>query len=364
MNQSLNEFVLLCDAVKINKQKIFRFVQMCDREVDCFDAIKHNDDILKSVFSNDDIKLIKNAISSNLGEKTAQKLEKMHIISIFYGDVDYPERLAQIDNPPVVLYAVGDTKLLSSVSVSIIGSRQPTRYGKEVAELFSKTLSRVGVVTVSGLAFGIDGIVASSTIEENAKTIAVVAGGLDKIYPSSHTELARRIIKSGGLIISEYLPGVAPQKHFFIARNRIIAAISLGLVVVEAGEKSGTLITARYAINYGREIFVVPGNINSEKSFGTNSLIAEIPDSFTISPVEIIKKLGLKYEEDVLLENKNEVELSPDEKLIVECLKSDELSFDDLQEATQIDVKNLSTLLTRLEISGLIKKLPGNFYSI
>ena len=364
MNSNLNEFILLCDALKINKQKILKFVLCYGDKNDVFDALKNNNMKPFEMFSQNEIGSIKNAFLSNIHVKTMQKLEKLGIKPIFYGDNNYPERLVNIDNSPVVIYTIGDVELLSSVSVSIIGSREPTRYGKDVAELFSKTLAMAQVVTVSGLAYGIDGIVAQSTIEVNGKTIAVLAGGLDKIYPSSHTALARQIIEKGGLILSEYLPGVAPQKHFFIARNRLIAALSLGLVVVEAGEKSGTLITARYAINYGRELFVVPGNINSEKSLGTNKLISELPDSFTISPAEIIGKLGIKYEIKPDNMHYSTSELSSNEKLVIECLKSQELSFDELQELTQIDVKILSTLLTSLEISGLIKKLPGNYYSV
>ena len=282
---------------------------------------------------------------------------------MFIDSEDYPERLREIDCPPVILYFVGDKSILHEECIAIVGTRTPSAYGREVTESFSKALVRAGLVTVSGLAFGLDGVAAISTLDAGGKTIAVLAGGLDKIYPANHTNLARRIVKRGGLLLSEYLPEVEPQKYFFLSRNRIVAGLSRGLLVAEAGKKSGTLSTVKFALDFGREVFVIPGNITSAMSEGTNALIAEIPHCFTISPSEVLLRLGIDSKNHGAKSSEKAQNLSDDEMKIIDILYIDEKHFDELVEITQFNPKTLATLLTRMEINGLIKKLSGNFYA-
>lgn len=358
-----HQFLLVLDYIGISKNKLFKFYELFKSEQNLFDCFNDAPEKFYGVLTKEEFKNLKTAILSDFHLKLIAKLAKMKISCVFIDDIEYPEHLLNIPCPPVVLYYIGDLSLLSKPCVSIIGTRTPTRYGKDVTDIFAKSLASVGIVTISGLAYGLDGIVASSTIEVGGKTVAVLGGGLDKIYPSSHVDLARKVVKSGGLLLSEYLPGVKPQKHFFIERNRVIAGLSSGLIITEAGEASGTLSTAKFAIDYGRELFVVPGNITSEKSLGSNKLIAELPDSFTISPSEVIARLG--YADKISVNtsrDKEYVNLSDDEKLILSLLGDYELSFDELCDMTKFPTKSLATLLTRMEISGLIKKLPGNFY--
>ena len=365
MIMTLNqEFILMLDYLGFSKQKILKFYKKFINIDNLYELFKTNTETFYSLFSFEEIKKIKSAISSGIGLKTAQKLAKLGIFALFYGEDDYPESLINIPDSPVVLYGIGDKRLLSETLISIIGTRTPTRYGKDVTEIFTKSLSSAGLVTVSGLAYGLDGMVASSTLDVNGKTIAVLGGGLDKIYPSNNTELARKIVKNGGLLLSDYLPGVRPQAHFFIERNRIIAGLSLGLIVTEAGEESGTFSTIKFALDYGKELFVVPGNITAEKCKGTNKIIAEIPHSFTISPVEVLERLGLDILNKSLDIVQNKIEISSEEKVILNLLKEDEISFDELQELTNFNVKTLTTLLTTMEINGLIEKLPGNYYKV
>lgn len=207
------------------------------------------------------------------------KENNIDIIHI-YGE-DYPQILKQIYDPPISLYIKGNKEILNNKNIGIVGCRECTDYGKKAAKYFAYNLAKENINIVSGLAKGVDSYAhlgCLSTYKENqncGKTIAVVGNGLDIIYPKENIELANEIIKSGGAIISEYPCGTKPDKMNFPARNRIISGISSGIIVVEAKEKSGTLITVDFALEQGRDVFVVPGNINSINSVGTNDLIKQ-----------------------------------------------------------------------------------------
>ena len=354
------QFLLLLDHLKFSKTLIHKFIERFNTE-DYFDLVKNDDERLVSIFKDKDIKQIKTAISLKNYENLIQKLNKMHILCIFFGSENYPLNFANISDAPIVLYTIGNIELLNQPMISIVGTRKPTKYGKDVVSFFVKGLARAGIVTVSDLAYGIDGLVASETLDAGGKTIALLAGGLDSIYPSNHTTLARQIVKSGGLLVTEHLPGIKPISAFFVERNRLLASISEGLLLIEAAEGSNTMSTVGYALNFGKELFVVPGNITSDLSAGTNKLISEIPDAFTISPDEITQRFGLVVKSDKKQENQN-IELTREESIIIDALYEEELPFDDLQEKTKINPSTLSSLLTSLEINGLIKKLPGNYY--
>lgn len=295
-------------------------------------------------------------------ENFASELQNLGIKVICANDFEYPKNLKEIEDYPICLFYRGDISLLKQNCVAIIGTRKPTFYGRDVTTLFAKELSLGGVVTVSGLAYGLDSEVALATLEAKGKTIAVLGGGLDSIYPSQNQNLAESIVKNGGLILSEYPIFRRPTQYTFLERNRIISGISLGVVVVEAGKKSGTINTIKHAIDQGREIFAIPGNIFSPASEGVNDLISEIPDVFTTSPKQVLSRL--KIQPNKAEKAKEKQQIIGDEKLIVETLYEGEMDFDTLQIKTNISSKSLISLLTRMEISGLIKKLPGNFYSL
>jgi DNA processing protein len=195
------------------------------------------------------------------------------IINIF--DPEYPQILKEIYDPPICLYIKGNKKILNSFALAIIGCRDSSVYGEKNAEKFAFELAKRKIVIVSGLAKGIDSCAHKGTVLAKEKTIAVIGNGLDFIYPSENTKLANEIIKNDGCIISEYPLGTKPEKQNFPARNRIISGISKGVLVVEAKEKSGTLITVDFALEQGRDVFALPGNINSLNSVGTNELIKQ-----------------------------------------------------------------------------------------
>lgn len=189
----------------------------------------------------------------------------------------YPQLLKNIFDAPTKLYVLGNKELLSQTGVAIVGSRNASMYGKKVALNFSKGLCENGINIISGLALGIDTYAHLGTLQTNTKgkTIAVLGSGLDEIYPKQNIELAKKIIKSGGCIVSEYFFGTKPEKLHFPQRNRIISGLSKGVVVIEASKNSGSLITADFALEQGREVFAVPGNILNFTSVGTNELIKQ-----------------------------------------------------------------------------------------
>jgi len=304
---------------------------------------------------------LKNAISWRNIENCIQKLQNYGVSPVFCHNDEYPNCLKQIASPPIVLFCKGNVNILKSKCIAIVGTRRPTMYGREVTKLFSSALSKAGLVTVSGLAYGLDMEVALSTLDVKGKTIAVLGGGLNKIYPEQNTNLAQRILENDGLLISLMWPTLSPTKYSFLDRNRIISGLSLGTLIVEAGESSGTLNTANHTIDQGRELFVVPANILSAASLGSNKLIEEMPDTYTISPEHILKRLHINFESQKL---DKKASLGEMEKQIVNALYEQDLDIDMLKEKTNLDSKSLISLLTRMEINGLIKKLPGNIYSL
>lgn len=210
----------------------------------------------------------------------------MQIEEILINSEYYPEKLRYIDNPPVKLYILGNKKILNQKGIAIVGTRRCTKYGEKCASKFSKELTIKGFNIISGLALGIDTCahlgnvqtIENKVISENdsiGRTIAVLGCGIDKLYPKENRELAKRILKSGGCIISEYPNGTDPKKENFPQRNRIISGLSNKVLVVEAGEKSGAIITANYAANQGKDVYAIPGNINNIQSIGTNKLIRD-----------------------------------------------------------------------------------------
>lgn len=201
----------------------------------------------------------------------------MKIEEISIESNEYPEQLRNIYDAPLKLYVLGNKVLLKQKGIAIVGSRKATEYGKKVALQLSKKLSENGINIISGLALGIDTCAHLGTLQQNniGKTIAVLGSGLDEIYPKQNIKLAKNIIENGGCIITEYPLGRKPEKLNFPQRNRIISGLSKGVVVVEASEKSGSLITSEFALEQGREVFAVPGNILNFTSVGTNNLIKQ-----------------------------------------------------------------------------------------
>lgn len=273
---------------------------------------------------------------------------------------DYLQMMRGIAHLPKSLYFVGNLPDQYTPSVAIVGTRKPSMYGQEVAYKLTYDLASRGVVIVSGLALGIDAIAHRAALDAGGATIAVMAGGLDSIHPKTNHALAARIVKNGGALISEYPAGTPAYPAHFIARNRIVAAVADGLLVIEAAVKSGTLHTAAFALDYGRPVMAVPGNITSPMSTGTNRLIAT-GARLVGSAEEVMAEIGVTTEptQTVL-----PIGDTPEETLIIKLLARGMRDGDELHTLSGLSASAFAQALTMLEINRVIRPLGANQWSL
>ncbi|MBP5610273.1 MAG: DNA-processing protein DprA [Clostridia bacterium] len=293
-------------------------------------------------------------------ERFLRYLEKVGASVLFPEDPEYPERLKVLDDHPLLLFYRGDLSLLGDECFAIVGTRAPTRYGRDVTEYFADELSEAGFTLVSGLARGVDAIAHRVTLDRGRRTIAVIGCGVDKVYPAENKELYDRIAEKG-LILSEYFLGAEPLPFRFPERNRLISALSEGVLVTEAGIKSGTMITVDCALDQGRDVFLVPGNIFSAQSKGANEMLHN-PQCLIATSAEDV--LGYYKKETKRREEEAVRQLSADEVLVYAALSDDDRHFEELLDLTGLTMGALMATLTKLEVLGVIKKLPGNYYGI
>ncbi len=322
-------------------------------------SIYENKEKLKSEFKDDEFQKIIYASEMEYIDQYISNCNNQNIGIITFKSENYPKKLLDIDTTPLVLYYKGDYSILNSPSIAIVGTRRATKYGKDITHQFSYNLSKSGLVIISGLADGIDTIAHSATLEAKGKTIAVLGSGLNEVYPANNIQLAKLIVENGGLLLSEYKPNEKPKSYYFPFRNRIIAGLSNGVLITEATLNSGSMHTKNYALEYGKELFVIPGRITDIYSFGCNSVIKSLQGSMVLSVEDILEVYHLKNEGII----SNAMQLTLDEQLILSVLSTNELHYEELLEGTKLDVKVLNTLLMKLEMKKVIKKLPGNFYS-
>ena len=280
----------------------------------------------------------------------------------------YPQLLEEIFNPPLVIYARGRLEVLDMPGIAIVGTRRPTVYGLQMAQGLAHDLGSRGICIISGLARGIDGAAHRGCLEGRGCTIAVLGCGIDIVYPREHGQLTRSVLESG-LLLTEFPPGTSPAPPNFPVRNRIISGLALGTVIVEASEYSGSLITARLAMEQNREVLALPGNLTSPQSFGPNFLIkqgAKLVQSWRDVVEELPTEIrqGILAREDVGPLRTPELELlSNEETGVLQQLKTDEaMQFDTVFRLSNLCVSRLSDLLLNLEMKGLIRQLPGNLY--
>ena len=296
------------------------------------------------------------------------RLEKAGVRALGWRDPEYPARLKEIDSPPPALYVKGRLLPEDEGSVAVVGTRRPTGYGKEAAETLAGDLARCGITIVSGLALGIDGIAHRAALAAAGRTIAVVASGLDIVYPKEHAGLARQIEEQGA-VVSEYPLGMRPDSRNFPRRNRLISGITLGTLVVEAGEHSGAGWTVQHALEQNREVFCVPGNIFSPASRLTNRLIQEGAKLVSCHE-DILEELNLRVVsrqiELRLSEARGEdLPASPDadgERALLRCLNHEPRHIDDLRREANLPAPLVGSLLTMLELKGLVKEVGGMHY--
>jgi DNA processing protein len=320
---------------------------------DNFDSEKKNLQLKEEILR--DLSLAKDGFE----EALLKKLNKEKAFIVTACDYDYPRKLLEIDGAPCILYVRGSLENINNLCIAVVGSRKATGYGKWAAERFTRELSELGVNIVSGLAVGIDSVAHKTALKCGAKTAGVIACGIDVVYPKINEQLYNEIAEKGGAVITEYTFGMQPMPNNFHDRNRIISGLSDGVLVIEAQERSGTLITAGHAADQGREIFAVPGNIDSIYSKGTNSLIRD-GAKITTTLDDIIEEIPILKEK---ISNKNNTDLKPlssDEIKIIECLYSGNKTVYEIAGETGFDTSILLSILTFLEMKGKIKQIPGN----
>jgi DNA processing protein len=271
---------------------------------------------------------------------------------ITYWDEEYPQSLKNIPDPPVCLFVKGKWEYLSYNLFAVVGTRKMTSYGKQVTERFVSEISKHFVI-VSGMAYGVDAIAHSTALRLNRPTIAVLGCGVDVVYPKSNKMLYEQIIDNG-CVVSEYLPWESPKKFTFVERNRIISGLSVGVLVTEAGVESGALITAKYAIEQGRDVFAVPGDIFRTTSQGTNYLIKS--GAFVATePSDILEYYGFK-------DHRKIVELTDDEAQIFGAIES-EVTIEEMSEKLNVPISQVMLILTTLELKGLVYRTERNTYA-
>jgi DNA processing protein len=286
------------------------------------------------------------------------KNEKVEVISCF--DENYPPLLKEIYSPPVILYVKGNGRLCAKNNLAIVGTRKNSVYSQRILENFLPDLVKHFTI-VSGLALGVDAIAHQETLKNGGKTLAVLGSGLDFIYPRSNQYLAEKIIQNGGSLISEYPLGTEPFKQHFPARNRLIAGLSLGTLIVEAPLKSGALITAAFSLEQNREVFAVPGSVFSDKSQGANQLI-QLGAKSVLSANNILETFNLD-----LTKNKNKIILKPitaEEKNICALLSTEPVHLDKIVAKSKLETSAVNATLINLELKGIVKNLGGMNYVI
>ena len=296
------------------------------------------------------------------GQKELDRLTAIGGCALSFEDSSYPPLLRQLSDPPPVLYALGHKELLSNPAIAIVGSRAATTYGRKVAFNLANALSSSMLTVVSGLALGIDSESHAGALAGAGSTVAVLGCGLDIVYPRQNLQLFRKIAERGA-VVSEYPLGTRPEGFRFPARNRIIAGISKGVVVVEAAKRSGSLITAQIALDCGREVFAVPGHIDSCKSEGTHWLLKQ-GAKLVQSAADIIEELDVPSSpvdsEKFCNNQKNPLELDPDAAVLLRHLDSYPQMRQELLDKTELSPARASELLLLLELDGWIEMLPGD----
>ncbi len=275
---------------------------------------------------------------------------------------EYPRLLKEIDNPPMVLYYVGTLPDQNMKLMGIVGTRKMTAYGKSVASELGAFLAENGIGVVSGLARGIDGAAQTAVVDIEGKTYAVLGCGVDRIYPPEHRGLAKEIVRKGA-VISEYAPGTRPDRVNFPQRNRIISGMSSGVIIVEAGEKSGSLITARFAAEQGREVFVVPGNITAVQSRGANRLIRDGARPF-YEKGELLEFLQTWQADEPQKMTKplQEAFSSPEDKLILDLIADEPKHIDEIVRESGMSLSKISSSIVLLELKGLVVETAPQTY--
>jgi DNA processing protein len=324
-------------------------------------SLKHSNTLTKYLISKIEQARSYNPEFEAMLNSEIERLTKIRANIILYGEQEYPEKLKNIYYPPLILYVLGKLSNDDSKSISVVGTRNPSDYGRSVTSQIVKSLVKNNITIVSGLARGIDSIAHKTALKNKGRTIAIIGSGLDIIYPPENKNIFSDIIKNGA-VISEFPLGTKPDARNFPKRNRIISGISLGTLVIETRLNGGAMQTAKHALDQNREVFAIPGNLFSEQSIGTNSLIKKNGAKLVQNEEDILNELNLKTKVKHTNQKQN-INLSIFEQKIFDALSTEPIHIDKVAEKTGLSVSDCLISLLSLEFMEIVQQLPGKMFN-
>lgn len=362
MYSKMEKVIMWLTTFDFMSYKKARFIiDSFDNLEEFFDNINVYIPVLKQTFETSEVENLIREANLNYINKVITNYNELGIQVVTIKSEGYPNSLMEIDSSPILLYCKGDISLLKTDGLAVVGTRRATKYGKDMCAKYIKDIASNNVVIISGLADGIDSVAHKTCLEAGGKTIAVLGGGLLNIYPSSNIKLADEIVEKGGLLVTEYKPSEQALTFHFPIRNRIIAALSKAVFVVEATEKSGSMYTKNYAIDYNKEVFALSGRAGDIYSIGCNKCIQNGQARMVLSSSEIMDYFGKSIFQN---DTRDRIQLTCEEQLIYNALLGHEKHFDELIKETGLDAKVLQTLLMRMVLSDVVDKQPNNYYSL
>jgi len=370
-NKTSQQLIDLLQSFKLTLQDIFETPDLFDDVIQqAQQNIQQNPLQQKIPLKQQQINILKQYINQpawNLVENDLLWQEQADHYLLSCNDLNYPQLLKQQHTYPMMLYVMGNPLLLKDIQIAMVGSRNPTPTALETANQFAYYLAQNGMVITSGLALGIDASSHKGALQANGKTIAVAGTGIDRVYPAKHKDLAHQIVENGA-IVSEFPLGTAPLRANFPKRNQIISGLSVGTLVVEAALKSGSLITARLAMEQGREVFAIPGSIHNPLAKGCHLLIKQ-GAKLVENAQDIVEEIQpLSFASSVLQQNEHNIEqqrqvidstLPKNQKLLLQYIDDNPVTIDQLQNRCNISIDEVNSLLVLLEIQGYVKSMPG-----
>ena len=351
----IEKFAVFLDSF-LGLEYKFKYQLLLDapKDLDIESYIKECERYISSSVGENEYRTIKNSATNEYIENIFCELEKKNIFITTYFSEDYPSALLNITCPPLVLYYKGDLSVLNSDTFGIVGSRKSLPISIKITQRYAVELVGAGFTLITGIAEGVDKTVLTAALDNGGTAVSIIAGGLDNIYPKNHAEIIDRVAKNG-LVLSEYPPETAPKRFHFPIRNRLIAGLSKGVLVVSGGKTSGTLYTAEYANDFGKDLFAIPYSVDIPSGAGCNDLIKK-GALLTDTPQDILDFYGKTAK-------KEKVNLNDSEKQIISLLKGGSLHIEKLCTALSKQVFEITPLLSVLEIKGLVVK-SGNVYGL
>jgi DNA processing protein len=340
-----------------------RLVQYCGSAEMVFREKKKHLQSIEGI-GNATLKLLGDKSCFKKAEKELKRMDKHGIRMLYFLDRDYPSRLKHCYDAPPLLYSLGNMNLNAARIVSIIGTRKISDYGIQLTEQLVQELVPYDVMIISGLAYGVDICAHRAAVENKIETVGVLAHGLDRIYPSTHTATAKKMMQHGGLL-TDFPGDTNPDRENFPQRNRIVAGLSDAVVVVESGVKGGSMITAEYAFNYNRDVFAFPGRVGDPLSAGCNALIRSQKAGLIESAEDLAKAMGWEVKKPQSAQQIQLPALNDNEERIVCALRGmGNMHIDEISSVAEMPVFKISSLLLSLEFAGVVKSLPGKMYRL